>query len=194
MGLRERLRRRRAETVILEPVTETALPVVADDSAFVAEDGSEIYSRGYMLLDPDDEYTPVGAHPWLREIGCHLCKVAGITHHPEAAAQEERFAPGSVVLLCPAPENPVDPHAVAVFDASGESQIGFVPAAISQEIAERIGAGEMLGGAILREYRSEPDGGGRRLGLVMLIAPAGRVKLRVERREAAGDPPGGGED
>jgi hypothetical protein len=189
MGLRDALRHRRTGAgpasgePVLVPLPETALSVVRDDGSFVSEDGSTIYSRGYALIDPIGEFTQVGDDDWLRTIGCRLCKVAGLTHHPDAA-QDERFGPGSVVLVCPDPSNPADPSAVAVFDASGEQQVGFVPASMSAEIAERINGGELLGGAIVREYRTEPEGG-RRLGLVMLIAPAGTVRLRVEPRRDA---------
>ncbi len=157
---------------------ETKLPAVRDDSSFVADDGSTIYSFGFMLLNPEREYISVGSDEWLQARGCRLCRVAGLTHHPQAA-QEARFAPGSVVVLAPEPNNPADPHAVSVWDATGEQQLGYVPAEIAPEIAERIAGGEPLGAAIVREHRSEPEGG-RRLGLVMLIAPAGRVTLSVE--------------
>jgi hypothetical protein len=186
MGLRDILRQLGdrsggADDLLIAPRPETALTVVRDDGSFAAEDGSTIYSRGYALVDPVGEFTQVGDDDWLRVSGCRLCKVAGLTHHAEAA-QDERFSPGSVVLVCPDPSNPVDPSAVAVFDASGEHQVGFVPASISAEIAGRIAGGEELGGAILREYRTEPATGGRRIGLVMLIAPAGTVRLTAGRR------------
>jgi hypothetical protein len=179
MGLRDARRRRRAQAAAaaLPPLIDTKLAVVRQDGSFSARDGSTVHSLGYHLLDPIGEFTEVGEDAWLRERGCRLTRVAGLTHHAQAA-QDERFAPGSVVVLCPDPANPVDPHAVGVWDASGELQVGFVPAEISEDIAKRIASGEMLGAAVLREYRSEPTGG-RRLGLVMLIAPIGTVTLQV---------------
>lgn len=175
------LRRRRKQQLDLpevEELPETTLSVVKDESSFAAADGGTIHSLGYMLLDPTRNLTQVGDDAWLRPIGARLTKIAGLTHHPEAA-QEDGFAPGSVAVLAPMPDNPVDPHAVGVWDATGEHQIGFVPAEHSQEIAERIAAGEALGGLIMREYRRESKTGPR-LGLVMLIAPVARIKLRVE--------------
>jgi hypothetical protein len=192
MGILGRLRRRGETGPPVEglPLLDTTLRVVRDDGSFTAEDGSTIHALGFALLDPIGGFTQPGDDDWLREAGCRLCKVAGLTHQPQAA-QDERFAPGSVVVLAPDPTNPVDPHAVTVWDAKGELQVGFVPAALAESIAVRIAAGELLGGAILREYRTDaPDD--RRVGLVMLIAPMGTVTLRVEAqpRPAAG----GGDD
>lgn len=169
------------------PLTDTTLRVVRDDGSFTAEDGSTIHALGFALLDPIGEFTQPGEDEWLREAGCRLCKVAGLTHHPQAA-QDDRFAPGSVVVLAPDPNNPVDPHAVTIWDARGELQVGFVPAELAADIAGRIAAGELLGGVILREYRTDPPDD-RRVGLVMLIAPMGKVTLRVEAppRPADGD-------
>lgn len=170
--------RSRSEGAPRPAVPATTLPVVRDQSSFTAEDGSTVHSVGYLLLDPIGEYTAVGDDDWLRPAGCRLTRVAGLTHHPEAA-QDPRFAAGSVVLLAPEPDNPADPEAVGVWDKSGELRVGYLPADLAPEIGARIAAGEMLGGAILREYRTAPTGG-RRLGLVLLVAPAGAVTLRVQ--------------
>ena len=183
MGLLRRLRAG-PDAAPSWPVPATTLPAVRDDSSFIADDGSTIHSVGYVLLDPTGEYAGVGDDDWLRPAGCRLTKVAGLTHHPEAA-QDARFAPGSVVLLAAEPEHPADPDAVSVWDKSGEVRVGYLPADVAPEISARIAAGEMLGGAILREYRTAPAGG-QRLGLVLLIAPAGAVTLRVQRA-APGD-------
>ncbi|MEA2355486.1 MAG: hypothetical protein QOD61_1615 [Solirubrobacteraceae bacterium] len=184
MGILARLRRVDAGPEVEGlPLLDTNLRVVRDDSSFTAEDGSTIRALGFALLDPIGEFTQPGEDDWLREAGCRLCKVAGLTHQPEAA-QDARFAPGSVVVLAPDPKNPVDPHAVTIWDAKGELQVGFVPAELAESIAGRIAAGELLGGVILREYRTEaPDD--RRVGLVMLIAPMGKVTLRVEAQPGA---------
>lgn len=179
MGLRDRRRKRQAPLDLTGQVLpETTLPVVRDDSEFPADDGSTIHSAGYVLLDPTRNLTQVGDDAWLRPIGCRLTKIAGLTHHAEAA-QDPRFAPGQVVVLAPMPDNPVDPHAVGIWDSTGERQVGFVPADHAEEIAGRIAAGEQLGALIMREYRAK-DKDGPRIGLIMLIAPVGTVKLSVE--------------
>lgn len=185
MGLRDLLRARRAADQLAELAVETKLTVVREDSSFEGADGSTIRSLGYTVLDPTGGYTQVGDDDWMRTVGCRLCKVAGVTHHDEAV-QDERFAAGSVVVLAPDPENPVDDRAVGVWEATGELQAGFVPAAISAEVADRMAAGELLGGIILREYRTEAEAG-RRVGLVMLIAPFGKVTLRVEAAAATSE-------
>jgi hypothetical protein len=186
MGILARLRHRDAGPEVEGlPLLDTNLRVVRDDSSFTAEDGSTIHALGFALLDPIGEFTQPGEDGWLREAGCRLCKVAGLTHQPEAA-QDARFTPGSVVVLAPDPKNPVDPHAVTVWDAKGELQVGFVPAELAESIAGRIAAGELLGGVILREYRTGATED-RRVGLVMLIAPMGKVTLRVEAPLPASD-------
>ena len=176
-----RLRRLRARPDPA-PTPATTLAAVRDDSSFTADDGSTVHAVGYVLLDPTGEHTGVGDDDWLRPAGCRLTKVAGLTHHPEAA-QDAAFAAGSVVLLAAEPDNPADPDAVSVWDKSGELRVGYLPADVAPQIAARIAAGEMLGGAILREYRTDPTGG-RRLGLVLVIAPAGAVTLRVQPQAA----------
>jgi hypothetical protein len=178
MALLNRRRKQKLDLPDPPELPETTLSVVKDDSSFAAEDGGTIHSLGYMLLDPTRGLTQVGDDDWLRPIGCRLTKIAGLTHHPKAA-QEAAFSPGSVVVLAPMPENPADAHAVGVWDATGQHQIGFVPAEHSREIAARIAAEELLGGIVMREYRRESKTGPR-LGLVMLIAPIARIKLRVE--------------
>lgn len=44
------------------------------------------------------------------------------------ALQSSAFRPGKEVLLVPEPDNPHDEDAVAVYDAEGETKLGYVPA------------------------------------------------------------------
>ena len=74
------------------------------------------------------------------------------------------------MTLRPEPDNPHDPHAVAVLLETGEP-IGYVP----REIAPAIGAG--WSAIVLRERRATPRDS--RTGLTMLLARAASIQLRL---------------
>jgi HIRAN domain len=89
--------------------------------------------------------------------------LAGASYRLEAL-QDGAFAPGSELALVPEPENPHDPNAVAVWDAGRRLQGGYVPA----EVAPRVSEGAQA--IALWEFQDES---GRRVGLRVLIVPAG---------------------
>ena len=91
-----------------------------------------------------------------------VVKLAGASHRPEEL-QDEGFAPGRRLALVPEPQNPHDPHAVAVWDADRSVQGGYVPAGIAPELRGDEQA------VSLWEFRGED---GRRIGLRVLIVPA----------------------
>ena len=74
------------------------------------------------------------------------------------------------MTLRPEPDNPHDPHAVAVLLASGEP-VGYVP----RDVAPRID--DTWSALVLREFRESPRD--PRTGLTMLLAPAAGIDLRV---------------
>ena len=74
------------------------------------------------------------------------------------------------MTLRPEPDNPHDPHAVAVLLETGEP-VGYVP----REIAPLVDAG--WSAVVLRERRATPRD--PRTGLTMLLARAGSIELRV---------------
>jgi HIRAN domain len=80
------------------------------------------------------------------------------------ALQDPGFAPGRRLALVREPENEHDPNAVGVWDAGRRLHAGYVPA----EIAPALEGDEQA--VALWEFR---DDDGRRVGLRMLIAPAG---------------------
>jgi hypothetical protein len=92
-----------------------------------------------------------------------VVKLAGASYRLEAL-QDDGFAPGRRLALVREPENEHDPNAVAVYDAAGTVQAGYVPA----EIAPALRGDEQA--VSLWEFR---DDDGRRIGLRVLIAPAG---------------------
>lgn len=52
--------------------------------------------------------------------------VGGQRFHPEEL-QLPDFRPGKELMLVREPDNPADPNAVAVFDADGRHQVGYIP-------------------------------------------------------------------
>jgi hypothetical protein len=93
----------------------------------------------------------------------HVVKLAGSSYRADAL-QDDGFAPGRRLALVPEPENEHDPHAVAVYDAARRVQAGYVPA----ELAAELRGDEQA--VSLWEFRDED---GRRIGLRVLLAPAG---------------------
>jgi HIRAN domain len=92
-----------------------------------------------------------------------VVKLAGASYRAEAL-QDDAFAPGRRLALVCEPDNEHDPNAVGVWDAERRLQAGYVPA----EIAPGLRGDEQA--LSLWEFRGED---GRRIGLRILLAPAG---------------------
>jgi HIRAN domain len=92
-----------------------------------------------------------------------VVKLAGASYRADAL-QEDAFAPGRRLALVREPENEHDPKAVAVFDADRRLQAGYVPA----DVAPELHGDEQA--VSLWEFRGAD---GRRIGLRILLAPAG---------------------
>ena len=182
MGLLNRLRKVDAPTSTpparpAQPAVKVTLHAMYDAYSFTADDGRKIWAVGFTVLDED-----TGAYVTLhdqrfRNPHCLLCRIAGTTHRPRAL-QDERFGPGHAVSLRLEPDNPYDGNAVSVWDAAQSMQGGFVPAEHSERIAKDLRAGVALGGVVLREFRRPKNG--PRLGLHMLIVPAGTLELVID--------------
>ena len=71
--------------------------------------------------------------PTLLERHVFVTWVAGISHYP-AAVDLPDFEPGSEVVLRPEPDNPFDPNAIGVWNASGSVQVGYLPAVIVRDL------------------------------------------------------------
>jgi hypothetical protein len=89
--------------------------------------------------------------------------LAGASYRADAL-QDEAFAPGRRLALVPEPDNEHDSNAVAVWDAGRRLHAGYVPA----EVAPALHGDEQA--VSLWEFRGED---GRRIGLRVLLAPAG---------------------
>jgi hypothetical protein len=89
--------------------------------------------------------------------------VAGASYRLDAL-QDDAFSPGRPLTLVPEPDNPHDANAVGIWDAERRLQAGYVPAEVAPQVAPDSQP------VALWEFRDED---GRRVGLRVLIAPAG---------------------
>jgi HIRAN domain len=92
-----------------------------------------------------------------------VVKLAGASYRADAL-QDDAFAPGRRLALVREPENEHDPNAVAIWDADRRLQGGYVPADVAPELRGDEQA------VSLWEFR---DDDGSRIGLRVLLAPAG---------------------
>lgn len=127
------------------------------------DDGGEVWVAGYYPVGADGRFLGRDELP----DGLLVANVAGAVHRPDALASADA-APGRPLTLRPEPDNPHDPHAVAVALASGDV-VGYVP----RELAPRVGAG--WSAVVLRERRRSPRA--PRDGLTMLLARAETIEL-----------------
>lgn len=84
--------------------------------------------RGYHLRDAATEKPVRWEDPRIRVV-----PVAGVSYRP-AALDDPVFDPGRRLALVPEPDNPHDPHAVAIFDEERTLQLGYVPAAVAPDL------------------------------------------------------------
>ena len=113
---------------------------------------------GYWLRDAATGDAMKWDDPRVRVV-----KLAGASYRSDAL-QDGAFAPGHRLELVREPENEHDPNAVAVWDRDRRLQAGYVPA----DVAPELGGDEQA--VSLWEFRGDD---GRRIGLRILLAPAG---------------------
>ena len=112
-------------TLHLIPYTDTG----GEDVLRLCED-----STG-LLVGPSDTR--------LTHAGILVSRLRGETYH-RAACRRGDFTPGARVLLVPEPENPYDPKAVAVYDATGRHLCGYVNKQKARAYLKRVAAGERI--------------------------------------------------
>ena len=83
---------------------------------------------GYHLRDAATGERVSWEDPRIRVV-----PVAGVSFRPEAVA-DPSFDPGRRLALVPEPENEHDPNAVAVWNAEGTLQAGYVPREVAGEL------------------------------------------------------------
>lgn len=113
---------------------------------------------GYWLRDAATGDAMKWDDPRVRVV-----KLAGASYRADAL-QDDGFAPGRRLVLVREPENPHDPDAVGVWDRDRRLQAGYVPA----DAAPELHGDEQA--VSLWEFRGDD---GRRIGLRILLAPAG---------------------
>jgi len=124
------------------------------------ESGFDLYRQGsgmvkWISLRPDDPVWAFG--------------ITGVQFQPDGheLMSSEAFAPGARVTFEREPDNPADPNAVAILDALGDRQVGYVPRAWADDVADRLDDGEALDAWVVWEKRKA----GHRIGAwVMVLA------------------------
>ena len=96
--------------------------VESQERYWYPDDGGEVWVAGYYPVDAAGRFMSREA---LEAAGLLVSHVAGALHRPEAVASDDA-APGRPLTLRAEPDNPHDPHAVAVLTAAGE-RVGYVP-------------------------------------------------------------------
>ncbi len=84
---------------------------------------------GYFLRDAATDQ-PVR---WTDE-RIRVIPVAGVSFRPDALG-DPAFAPGRRLALVREPDNPHDPHALAIWDEERRVQVGYVPRDVAAELA-----------------------------------------------------------
>jgi hypothetical protein len=148
---------------------------------FTREDGTRLLGLGLEVWDaegrdvPWDEYGRID--PSARNF-----KIAG-AHYRAEALQSDSFAPGSPLALVPEPDNPHDPRAIKMLDATGTEHVGYVPAELCADLHELLVARPDLAALVAWEWRLDS---GTRSALRALVAPP-EVAARAARALAAGN-------
>jgi hypothetical protein len=164
--------------------TDATVHLIEDTHTFEGDEGETIWCGGLAPCTEDGAFLPESEHHSPTHPDVLFCKVAGASHRHDAL-QAAAFAPGSQIVLRPEPDNAYDKNAVQILDESGELFVGYVPAELSREVADTMRATD-VGGQVLREFRRGSEQG-ERIGLQVLIAPAGRkMTLTIHDSDEAG--------
>ena len=131
------------------------------------DEGQAVFFRGWVFRDPETEASVGYDDAGVVAAGILVLRAAGVSHRREVL-QHEAFRPGEPLALTPEPSNPHDRHAVAIWDAGRERQVGYVPKELAPNLGARLTAGERLRTICLAEF---VYGSGERCGIRVLVAP-----------------------
>ena len=151
--------------------------VAFEERYWYPDDGGQVWVAGYHVLDPESGRYVAREAPELTHRGLRVAGVAGAARHHGEALQPDSVAPGRPLTLRRDPENPHDPDAIAVDDATTGDQVGWVPREVAADLAPEIDAGTPWAAVVLREQRPSPRD--PRTGLTMLLARAQAIELRA---------------
>ncbi len=160
--------------------TVPTVHLIEDTHTFEDDDGNTIWCGGLAPCMEDGTFLPESDHR-TTDPRVLYCKVAGVSHRREAL-QDEAFAPGCQIRLRAEPDNDYDANAVQITDLSGALFVGYVPGTLSAEVADLLRSGASLGGQVVREFR-KGSAQGERIGLHVLIAPAGPASLTIHDQD-----------
>ena len=160
---------------------DATVHLIEDTHTFEGDDGDTIWCGGLAPCTEDATFIPESEHRTTHP-DVLFCKVAGASHRRDAL-QAEAFAPGSQIRLRREPDNAYDKNAARITDESGELFVGYVPATLSGEVSDLMRATE-VGGEVIREFRLGSEQG-ERIGLQVLIAPAGPMTLTIHDADEA---------
>jgi HIRAN domain len=154
--------------------------VVAEERYWYPDDGSVLWVAGFQPVDAASGRYLANDAAELTDRGLRVAPVAGAGRHHADDLQADAFAPGRPLELRRRPDNPHDRNAIAVLDAGGTRQAGWVPRELAERLAPQLDAGERWSAVALRERRADPRS--PRIGLTMLLAPAASIELRPTKR------------
>jgi len=127
-------------------------------------DAEEGFGRGYLVVrNADGRVLRWRTLP--KSQGLESVAVVGEQYRLDAL-QDEAFAPGRPLRLVREPENEYDPNAVAVCDAEGRLQAGYVPRTEAERIGKKLEADAGLRCYSVWELTDED---GRRVQLRILL-------------------------
>ena len=93
------------------------------------------------------------------------CRLAGTSHHVDDLGAA-CFDAGRALVLRPEPDNPFDPNAVAVFDADGAVQAGYVTPLHAPVVADLLDDGVPVTTTVVGEIRNAR---GHRTGIDVVL-------------------------
>ena len=146
----------------------------------MGEDGTRLLGCGLEVWDAEGRDVPWDDYGRI-DPSARSFKIAG-AHYREEALQSEAFAPGGRLMLVPERDNPHDPQAIKVLDATRTEHVGYVPADLCADLHELLAAHPDLAALVAWEWRLED---GRRSALRALVAPP-ELAARAARALATG--------
>jgi HIRAN domain len=153
-----------------------------DERYWYPEDGGQVWLAGYSVVDPASGRYLARDAPELAARGLRVVGVAGAREHHADAVATDAAEPGRPLELRRDLANPHDENAIAVHGDQGGEQLGWVPREVAAELAPELDQGRAWSALALREQRQSPRD--PRHGVTMLLAPAGKIALRVRGSEA----------
>ena len=94
-----------------------------------------------LLIGPTDLRLPA--------VGVYVSNLRGASYHQQACTAGD-FTPGAPVRLTPEPDNPHDPKAVAVYDATGVHHAAYLNKQKARMVLRRLGTGTRLAAISIR--------------------------------------------